>query len=197
MLLPTAYTHPAGTIYIASYDVAILQVGYAFTDQSQITLTAVPIGSESITLLDLSLKTSVFRGGLVRAAALGSASGAVGKDIGILFIGRVGGVVQLCLQRACDGSFSLSSNGVLAGPVVLMANGVGGIFRVGRRVSLLGELATLLPLGTQGTQINGGTAGGGVRLHYQHWGFDFTLLKSLGRTTPAIPLLTATYRSSP
>ena len=114
----------------------------------------------------------------------------------MLFIGRVGGVAQLCLDSHCDSSFSLSSNLVLAG-LLLMANGVGGIWRVGRTVSLLGELATLLPVGVQNGEFHGATLGGGVRFHFVHWGFDLTLIRALDSATPAVPLLTATYRSSP
>lgn len=196
VLLPTAYTHPKGTFYFTSYDVLLLQAGYALTDDTQVTLTALPIASESFTVLDLSLKSVLARSGLIRIAAIGSASGGVGKEIGVLLIGRVGGVAQLCLDSRCDSSFSLSSNLTLAGALLLMANGVGGIWRLGRTVSLLAELATLVPLGGQGEEFNGATLGGGVRLHFGHWGFDLTLVRPLEAASPTLPLLTATYRSS-
>jgi hypothetical protein len=197
VLLPTAYTHPRGTFFFSSYDIAILQGGYAFTDDTQVTLTALPITNESIAILDLSLKTALLGAGPVRLAAIGSASGGVGKDIGALFIGRVGAVAQVCLEPRCNSSFSLSSNVVLAGALLLMANGVGAIWRAGRTVSLLGELATLVPVGSQGGQFNGATLGGGVRFHFVSWGFDLTLIRALDAPGPAVPLLTATYRSSP
>jgi hypothetical protein len=197
VLLPTAYTHPEGTVYFTSYDIAVLQVGYAVTDDTQVTLTALPIPSESFTVLDLSLKSGLVHAGLFRLAAIGSASGGVGKDIGAVFVGRAGAVAQLCLEAPCGSSFTLSSNVALAGALLVMANGVGGIWRVNRTVSLLGELATLVPLGTQGGQFNGATAGGGVRLHYASFGFDLTLLRVLDRSGPVLPFLTATYRSTP
>jgi hypothetical protein len=158
-------------------------------------VTAIPVPSESVTALDFSLKSSVYRGGLVRAAAIGSASGVVGKDVGVAFLGRAGGVVQVCLVQSCDSSLSLSANAVLIG-TLLMVNGAGGIWRVSRHVSLLAELATMLPVGKQGGQFNGGLVSGGVRLHYDHWGFDFTALHGLdtGSNAPIIPLFAMTWR---
>ncbi len=195
VLLPTAYTHPRGTLFMSTYDIAILQAGYAVTDDTQLTLTALPVPSESFTILDLSAKTVLYRGPFVRAAALGSASGAIGGDIGAIFIGRVGAVAQGCLRRACDSSLVLSSNVALVGPVLLMANGAGAILRLSDHVSFLGELATLLPIGTVGGQFNGGMVSGGLRLHYSNWGFDFTALHPFRSEAPLLPLITATYRS--
>src|SRR5206468_6498876 len=77
VLLPTATTHPQGTFFFSNYELIVFQGGYAFTDSTQLSVTAIPIPSESVTALDFSLKSSVYRGGLVRAAAIGSASGVV------------------------------------------------------------------------------------------------------------------------
>lgn len=195
VLLPTAHTHRRGTVFFSSYDVIVLQAGYAFTDETQITVTTLPLPSEELTLVDVTLKTSLWRGDRVRAAALGSASGLAGSDLGAAFVGRAGGVVQLCRRALCDSSVSLSSNVAFVGPVLLMANGVGGIVRVGAHVSLIGELASLLPIGTLAGEYAGATFGGGARLHYLHWGFDFTFLRTLSSDVPLIPFITATYRS--
>jgi hypothetical protein len=195
VLLPTAQTHRRGTVFFSSYDVVILQAGYAFTDDTQVTVTALPLPSEALTLLDVSLKTSVWRGERVRAAAIGSVSGLAGDDLGALFVGRAGGVVQVCHRPSCESSFSLSSNVALVGPVALMANGVGGILRVGRRVSMLGELASLLPIGTMAGEYAGAMLAMGARLHYAHWGFDLTVLRALDSDAPLLPFLAATYRS--
>ena len=195
ILLPTATTHPQGTFYFSNYELVVFQAGYAFTDNTQLSVTAIPLPSESLTALDFTAKTSLYRGGLVRVAALGSASGVVGKDVGTGFVGRVGGVAQVCIARRCESSLSLSTNMLLIG-TVLMVNGAGGILRVSEHVSLLGELATMIPVGKQGGQLNGGLVGGGVRLHYSHWGFDFTLLHALDTSSDAatIPFLAMTWR---
>jgi hypothetical protein len=131
----------------------------------------------------------------VRAAGLASASGLVNRDIGVGFVGRLGGVAQVCLARACESSLSLSTNMLMIG-TILMVNGAGGIWRVSEHVSLLAELATMIPVGRQGGQFNGGLVGGGVRLGYTHWGFDFTLLHALDTDSDAatIPFLAMTWR---
>jgi hypothetical protein len=195
VLLPTATTHAKGTVFFSNYELAIFQIGYAFTDNTQLSLTAIPVPTESVTALDFTLKSSLYRGGLVRAAALGSATGVVGKDVGVAFVGRAGAVAQVCLVQRCESSLSLSTNVLMIG-ALLMVNGVGGILRVSEHVSLLGELSTMLPIGTQGGQFSGGMIGGGMRLHYTHWAFDITLLRVLDSTDAAtVPFVAITWRS--
>jgi hypothetical protein len=196
VLLPTATTHPAGTFYVSNYELVIFQAGYAFTDSTQLSLTVIPAPSESLSILDASLKTSLYRGGLVRAAAIGSVSGAAGKDVGVQLLGRAGGVVQVCTARRCDSSLSLSTNVMLAGALLIMVNGAGGIWRMSEHVSVLAELATMVPVGTQGGQFNGAVLGGGIRLHYTHWGFDFSALHVLDSTADVstVPFIAMTWR---
>jgi hypothetical protein len=196
IIASTAYTHPKGTYYITDYDLAFLQIGYAFTDNTQISITGVPpLGAEEVAFVDVTLKSSIYRGGLVRVAGMGSASGFGSKDFGVAGIGRAGGVVQLCLERACGSSLSISTNLALMGTLV-MFNGASGIFRVGRRISLLAELDTLVPLGQAGGELNGALGGGGLRFHWRRVGFDLTLMRSLGSTHATAPILTFTYRSA-
>jgi hypothetical protein len=195
VFLPTAYTHPKGTFYFSSYDLFIGQLGYAFTDDTQVTLTGIPpVGEERIVVMDVTLKTSLHRGRRVRVAALGSASGLAARELGVMGIGRAGGVVQLCIDAArCNSSLSMSSNVTLAG-IMLMANGVSGIFRLGRTVSLLAELDTLVPLVRDAGDYGGAMAGGGVRFHWVSWGIDLALLKAF-RSEGALPLISFSYRS--
>jgi hypothetical protein len=109
-------------------------------------------------------------------------------------VGRAGAVGQLCLEARCDSSFSISSNLTLAG-VLLMANGVGGIFRLGRTVSLLAEFDTLVPVGRQAAELNGSLVGGGVRFHWVSWGLDLSLVRALRSDAPTLPFVALTYRS--
>lgn len=195
IVLPTAYTHPKGTFFVSDYDVALVQIGYAFTDDTQISFTGVPpLGAERVAFVDLTLKTTLYRGGLVRVAALGSTSGLVANEIGVAAIGRVGGVVQLCLEVRCLSSLSITSDVTLAG-TMLMVNGANGIFHMSRHLSLLAELDTLLPLGTAAAEFNGAMAGGGLRFHWTHAGLDLTLMHLLGGSQATLPIFAFTYRT--
>jgi len=106
----------------------------------------------------------------------------------------VGAVAQLCFERRCDNSVSMSSNLALVG-VVLMTNGVSGILRLGRTVSLLGELDTLLPLARDAGEFGGALWGGGVRFHWTNWGLDLAFVHVVGAKA-TIPILALTYRSA-
>jgi hypothetical protein len=196
VLAPTAYTHPRGTFFVSSYDVVVLQAGYALTDRTQVSATITPPlgqpGEVRLALLDLTLKSAFVRQGLVRVAALGSVSGLATNDPDLLLAGRVGAVVQLCFTPECHSSVSLSSNVLLLGPVLLMGNGAGAIIRAGRWVSFLAEVDTLIPLGREESTANGILAGGGLRLHGRRFALDLSLL---GGKNAALPLLAVTWRS--
>src|SRR5262245_42664739 len=165
ILIPTAYRHPKGTVYLSSYDVFVLQVGYALTDRVQVSLLTTPPIEGAIVPLDLTVKTSLFRESRVRVAALGSASGVGGlDDVGFLFIGRAGATVQLCIDAgSCQRSFTLASNVGFLGPVLIMWNGIGAIWPLRSWLSLLVEVDTLIPVGTEGGSWNGMIVSAGLR----------------------------------
>jgi hypothetical protein len=194
VLSPTAYTHPKGTFFVSSYDVVVLQAGYAVTDRTQISATVTPPlgqpGEVRMALLDLTLKTALVQEGLVRVAALGSVSGLATNEPTALLVGRVGGVAQLCFRLACSSSLSLSSNVLLLGPVVLMASSVGAIIEAGRHLSFIAEVDTVIPLGREAGNAHAALAGGGLRLHFQHFAVDLGLL---GGSAP-VPVLAFTWR---
>src|SRR5262249_23101173 len=92
LLLPTAETHPAGTVYLSDVEIIGLQAGYALSDRTQLTLTFIPafFGAEPIVPLDLSLKGVFHRTPHVRLAAMASFTGLFGLNEGNAAIGRVG-----------------------------------------------------------------------------------------------------------
>jgi hypothetical protein len=194
---PTAYTHPKGTFYLSDYELVLLQLGYAFTDDTQISLTFLPpLATERVLFLDVTLKSTLYRGGRVRAAALGSTSGIISRETGPIGVGRAGGVVQLCVERTCASSLSVSTNLTFAGAVV-MFNSATGIYRAGRSTSLLGELDTLVPLGKDIGDLNGALAFAGVRFIGTNWGLDLLLMHLFGNQPFALPFVALTYRSVP
>jgi hypothetical protein len=202
LFAPTAETHPRGAFYATSYYIVLLQLGYALTDDTQLSVTATPpLGDEGVIPGDISLKTVLLRAPRVTVAAIGSASGIVGFEEVSGFLGRAGGVVTFCADpEACRLSFSMSSNVALAGPASLLFNGVGVSYRAGRIVSLIAELDTLIPLAEPVGEANGLLGGAGIRLSGAAWGVDLALMRAgKARAEPSgfFPFLAASYRYLP
>jgi hypothetical protein len=197
VLLPTAETHPEGTFYLSSYEIVFLQAGYAVSDRTQITLTSMPpLPKEKILPLDLSLKTVLARAPAYRVAALGSVSGIAGLEEGTGLLGRVGGVVQLCLERTCRSNVSVGTSVALAGPAIIAGTGAGVILRATRILSILFEIDSAVPLGTAVNQVNGLAAATGIRLSGEHLGLDLSFVRRLDVLDGvAIPFVAATYRT--
>lgn len=198
VLLPTAYTHPARTVYISSLEIVLLQLGYAFTDRSQLTLSALP-PVEGVVIFDLSLKHAVYRSDLVRVAGLFSITGVAGHFAqGAIAVGRAGGVVQFCLQASCDQSLVANLNlGLTLVPFALP--GVGAILRMSQKTALLLEAQTVVPLGllSQTAQVHGAALSGGVRLFGRQFATDLAVGVGLhpNNRAVALPFLALTWRN--
>lgn len=202
LITPTAETNPSGSFYATSYEIFLLQIGYSLTDNTQISLTATPpLGDEGIIPGDISIKTVVLREPHVSVAAIASASGIVGFDEFSGFLGRAGGAVTFCADALeCPFSLSLGSSLALAGPASVWFNGVGVNWRLGRIVSLIAEVDTLLPLAEPVGEANGVLGGVGVRLSGRAWGVDLALMKAGKAGADAsgvLPFIAATYRYVP
>jgi hypothetical protein len=202
LFAPTAETNPRGSFYATSYEIVLLQLGYALTDSTQLSLTLTPpIGEEGVIPGDISIKTVLLREPHVSVAGLVSASGIIGFEEFSGFLGRVGGVASFCVSEPeCPLTFSMSSNIALAGPASLVFSGAGLNFRAGRIVSIIAELDTLIPLGEVAGQANGLLGGAGVRLSGRAWGVDMALMKAgQARSAPSsvFPFLAVTYRYVP
>jgi hypothetical protein len=199
LLVPTAETHPQGTFYVSSYEIILLQAGYAISDRTQVSLTSMPpLPREQILPLDVSLKTVLVRAPEFRVAAIGSVSGIAGLELGTGLLGRAGGAVQLCLERTCGSSFSIGTSVAFAGPAILAGSGAGLIVRATRALSVLAEFDSVIPLGTVGNQINGLAFAGGIRLSGEHLGLDLAFARRIDVLDgAAIPFIAATYRTAP
>lgn len=204
VLLPTAYTHPEGTLYFSSSEIVLLQAGYAVSDTTQITLTGVPPiaeGPDTLYFFDLSLKSAFLRQGPLRLAGIGSVTGLFGVEDANLVLGRVGGVAELCLDRKCESSASLSSHMLLAGPATFMVNGVGAIWRLSDGAALLLEVDTAVPLGGEVGELSGIVVAPGFRFPYRTWSLDLAAVRPLDtEEEPEIaflPWISFTYRFLP
>src|SRR6185503_13445673 len=96
-----------------------------------------PLPKEKILPLDLTLKTVLVRAPEFRIAALSSVSGIAGLEEGTGLLGRVGGVVQLCLERTCGSNVSVGTSVAMAGPAIIAGNGAGVILRATKALSVL------------------------------------------------------------
>jgi hypothetical protein len=199
ILTPTATTQRAGTWTLTSYDIVVLQSTYAFTDRTQISVTLTPPLKDQGGLfpLDISIKTSMFRGSGLRLAAIASATGLSGlEDLGMVLVGRGGAIAQFCRNPSCESSFVLSSNLTMAGPLLLLANTAGAILQLGQRLQLLVEVSTLLPLGPIGGQANGLATAAGFRYPWENWSLDFSVVRFPSiDDAPTIPLLALSWRN--
>lgn len=197
VILPTAYTHPEGTVYISTLELAFEQIGYAFSDKSQITLTAAPpLGQERIVLADVSLKTQFVHDGPVRAAAIGSVSGLLGLNEGNALLGRVGGALQLCFDEPCESSVTMAATALFAGPAVLVLSGAGVNWRLSSWAALVLEVDTLVPLGREAGPYNAIIVLPTFRFPFRTWALDLGVARALDvdQNVGLIPTIAFTYR---
>ena len=197
VLVPTAETHPAHTVYVSSYDIVGLQAGYALGDRTQLTLSFVPpLTRDPVVPLDLTLKTVLVRMRRVRVAAMVSASGIFGLDEAESAVGRIGGVTELCFDDACRSSVSTAANLSLAGPYLVLADGVGAILRATNLFAVLAELQSVIPISHEGGQINVFAGALGARLSGKVWAVDLAAEVPLDRRSKpaAIPVVVVSVR---
>jgi hypothetical protein len=146
LLVPTAETHPQGTLFATSYEILVFAVGYAFTDRMQASVTGTTDGHGG--LVDLDLKANLLRSRWLRLAALTSIDflHARGDEEDLLF-GRPGVSAQLCFELACRTSLSMHAMLVLHDePNTLLPFGFGAGFvaRMSSDVSVLLEYDMLV-----------------------------------------------------
>jgi hypothetical protein len=193
VLAPTAETHPEGTVFLSSYEIVLLQAGYAPTDRLQTELTFVPFFADDFAFAEWTLKANVLRSRWLRAAVLTAFDYARVKsddeeDVEghrTLLFGRLGGTLQLCFELRCRTSLSLSTAAVahaetdLLWPLVF---GAGFVAHMSDEVTLLVEYSGMLNVGEDfgliGLPIY--LASWGVRLSGDpSWALDLALTRAL------------------
>jgi hypothetical protein len=219
LIVPTAETQPEGTLFITAYELILPSIGYAITDDLQVS--AFGFTDLESGLIELRVKANVLRTRALRVA-LGTSLDYVTSDPddqddpdaeNDFLLGRADGMLQLCFDEACGSS--LSSAITVAAPaqnelIFPVAFGLGLTVQGSRLVSVLLEYGAivnaaddfdLLPLPLHLVSY-------GVRFTWsRHWALDLGLARSLNpqrevRTTPpelfdilGLPLFALTYRT--
>jgi hypothetical protein len=146
LLVPTAETHPQGTLFATSYEILMLTLGYAFTDRLQASVTGLTDGHGG--LVDLDVKANLLRSRWLRLAALTSIDFLHARgDEEDLLLGRPGVSAQLCFDLPCLTSVSLHAMLILHDePNTLLPFGLGAGFiaRMSSDVSVLLEYDMLV-----------------------------------------------------
>jgi len=219
LLVPTAETHPEGTLFMTVYEIVVPSIGYALTDDVQVSVTGLT-DFEASGAFELRVKANVLRTRAVRVS--------LGTSLDYFFadpedqddpaaesdflLGRADAVVQLCFEEACRSS--LSSAATVAAPaqnelIFPVAIGAGVTIQGSALVSLLLEYGAilnaaddfdLLPLPLHLVSY-------GMRLTWsRQWALDLGFARSLSpqrsvRTTPpglfdvlGLPLFALSYR---
>lgn len=144
ILVPTAETHPAGSLFASSYEILVLSVGYAPTDRLQFSITGLTDLDNHF--IELNLKTNLLRSRWVRIAAQSSIDSIGGNSQSEIF-GRAGGTLQLCFELRCGTSLSLAGTLIVFDePNTVMPAGFGAGFtmRLGDDLSALLEYTALI-----------------------------------------------------
>lgn len=207
VLFPTAETQPEGSFFVSSYELVLIQLGYAVSDDVQISaLFLPPIVEDQPLFFSPTVKWNVARGSSGNVALVGGIDLVANTDDDSAVLGRLGAVGQLCFDSACDSSVSgnahfwsqLGESGD-SGTLVLL--GAGATVRASELVSLLLEPSYALLL--QDGEIEGPEGfllSYGVRLSGSRFGLDLTFVRPFAEDISdelllGVPFVVATYRS--
>jgi len=219
LLVPTAETHPAGTMFLTAYEIVIPSIGYAITDDVQASVAGLT-DFENGGALELRVKANVLRARTVRIA-LGTSLDYFAADPedqddpaaeSDFLLARADGALQLCFDAACRSSVSGAITAAAPAQSELVfpiAFGAGVTVQGSSLVTVLVEYGALvnaaddfdlLPLPLHLVSY-------GVRLTWSpRWALDLGFMRSLGpqravRTTApglfdvvGLPLFALTYR---
>jgi hypothetical protein len=203
-LSPTALTEPGGTWSISDYELFLVSIGYAVTDQLTISATTIPPLTKDFPLwLLFNGKLQVIKVGRLRAALQGavtyfSANNSSGDSF---TAGEVGGAVTVCIDDECNSHVSgfvgagfaraTDSSVPFVGAATLVA-------RVARRVKLVAEVDSAFIAGKVNDVANGALVWYGLRFTSSTIGVDLGFVRPFGVDDSGlvlgIPVLTFSYR---
>ena len=208
ILFSTAETHPAGTFYFSDYEIILLQLGYAITDNFQISLTGVPpLVTRQPYFFDVTAKVNVLRTDGFRAAlqVAGDVLASPDSNPSSIFGLRAGAIGQVCFSPTCLSSLTLNAGTLLNN----QSNQVLPIYMAAGLTLHVSDLVKLMVEPTYAIAVGNGHVDGpsgfilsyGIRLSGRQFGFDLAFVKPVGGDSSGIimgvPVLSFTYRTDP
>jgi hypothetical protein len=205
-MAPTALTEPGGTWSISDYELFLISIGYAVSDQLSISATTIPPLTTDFPLwLLLNAKYQVLKAGKVRAAVQGAVTYFSFKDgttTDSFTAGELGGAVTLCIDDECNSHVSGfvgagfardTSNSV---PFVGAATLVAGF---SKHVKFVAEADSAFIAGNVNDVANGALLWYGLRFTSRNIGVDLGFVRPVGVSDSGlllgIPILTFSYRA--
>lgn len=212
--MPTAMTQPAGSFAFSSYELILMGLSYAPTDNLQISATFLtPITADMCCWGILGGKLRLVDAGRFHFAALGQVALASAQGIDLYGVGTEGrstfwavlggGAASVCLDDSCR---ALASAWLMTGanqyssatewPIIY-----GGSFTFGHHVKLLVEADSAALIGDITTAARGALVTYGVRFTGRNLAGDigftrpFSADTDMGSLFLGIPVVTFTYRA--
>ena len=205
ILFPTAETQPKDSFFVSSYELVLIQVGYAVTDDFQLSaLVLPPLIEEQPYFISPTLKFNLVRSEQGNVALLGGVDFITDNDGDeSAVLGRIGAAGQLCLDPACDSSLTANVHGWTAltegdGSIIFLS--AGATIAASELVSLLIEPTYPVIVANGETRdIDFFVLAYGVRLSGAQFGLDLTLARPFGDDGSlfvlGLPFVVASYRS--
>jgi hypothetical protein len=201
VLMPTAETQPKGRLYFSAYEVIFWQLGYAFTDRIQATVTSWPyIVEDQVFFADGTVKANLLRTDLFRLAAIGGAAyfREPDADSGTLFHGGAAG--QLCVSHRCWTSIVGSVIGwkdLSDSKKAFFTTGIGITAKLNKTIGLLLELDSTLRHDGQTDLDRFGLMNYGLRFSGKKVGVDIAMIRPFPahKFVLGLPWIAFTYRT--
>jgi hypothetical protein len=206
ILYSTAETQPAGTFYFSDYEIILMQIGYAVTDQLQVSLTAIPpLFTDQPYFFDVTAKFNLQRGDVFRSAVQVAFDTVVSPKSNprSIFGVRAGLIGQFCLVADCLTSFTLNAGTLLTD----QPNALVPVYFAGGLLVHVTNVFKLMVEPNYTLAIGNGRVDGpsgfllnyGLRLSGNQFGFDLAFIKPLGGDSAGlvmgVPMVSFTYRT--
>lgn len=210
-LLPTAETQPKGSLTFSDYELLLLGLTYAVTDNFQFTgTTLVPLHEDMPFVGQISAKLQLLDEGRLKVAALAGLwfvndeNDYEGDSENDLVVGSLGGAASYCLDETCAGLLSASATLSHSNQddEEILLYGASLVHPLTRRIKLLLELDTATAFHDgESDDLDGYLFGYGLRFFQGDIAGDVGFLKPVGQDFDGdelplgIPFVNFSYRS--